>query len=573
MRTWIPLRARLARALGLAAGLAALLLQPAGTAMAQPVGGDCARPGDPLTRLICGSEELRAVSVASARAFSALRQQEGRAAERGLLLGAAQAQADLLRACGMDVYAPNRVTDPQEMEMRDACILAGFRAQLSAWMARLTGAAREEATRPVQELEQAQLDLREIGLLDERIVPDGVYRTSTRQAILRWQRQAGRPETGLLGNEDAAALRAAAMTPAAQAPPAASPLVVTRLGEGALMIVPQVDLAIGQAMRFTPDEVEIPALGPGVRRVIFAEGGIRQETPDSLERLLATGWPEGTVLLLASEGGNPAAGLALGRMVRRAGLVTMIGRRGPRGVEFAGVRCFGACADMFLGGVRRIHANGSLYGVQRFRVTEAAPATTGQVDRTAQATHLAYVREMGVDSELLREAERADARHLNVLSPGRMAELGVLTAGGGHLWGVLTVSGQAFLRTHLGDGTNVHTAAFACGPRTSRVPLLYVNLRAGDVALLRRAVGWTLRVTLDGAEVEIGGDEVAGPPRVVDETLAFALRLTPRLAAELVRGRQVRVERVAADAGGRIGLDLDMSAGWGPVADFLRNCR
>jgi uncharacterized protein len=252
MRTWIPLLARWGKALGLAAALLSPVGAAMGPAAAQPVGGDCARAGDPLTRLICRSEELRAVSVASARAFSALRQQQGRAAERALVLGAAQAQADLLRACGMDVYAPEKALDQRDTEMRSACILAGFRAQLSDWMARLSGAAREEATRPAQALEQGQLDLREIGLLDDRTVVDGVYRTSTRQAILRWQRHAGRPETGLLGDADAAALGAAAMTPAAAAQP---PLVVTPLGEGALLIVPPVDLVRGAGMRFSPDEV------------------------------------------------------------------------------------------------------------------------------------------------------------------------------------------------------------------------------------------------------------------------------------------------------------------------------
>jgi hypothetical protein len=240
------------------------------------------------------------------------------------------------------------------------------------------------------------------------------------------------------------------------------------------------------------------------------------------------------------------------------------------------VRCFGACADAFLGGTRRLHTTGAQYGVRSLRVADGPAATAAQAEsaaRAARAAHLAYVREMGVDGELVAEAARADARHINILSPGRMAELGVVTAGGGHLWGVLTVSGQRFLRTHVAEGGSVNTAAFACGPRTARAPLLYVNLRAGDVAQLRRAVGWPLRVAVDGAEVEVAADEVAGPPRVVDETLAFALRLTPRLAADLSRGRQVRVERVAADAGGRIGLDLDMSAGWGPVADFLRGCR
>lgn len=542
-------------------------------AWAQAAGTDCARAGDPLARLICASPELRTVSLANARVFSSLRQQVGRAAERGLVEGAAATQQALLRTCGISMHGAEPAVGTEAFRDREACVLAGLRAQHDAWLGLLSGPAREEARRPVEALAQGQMDLRRLGLLDERSVADGTYRGSTRAAILRWQAMTGRPETGLLGDADAAALHETAETPPAPVP---SPMVMTRPAEGTVQIDVPVDLATGPPMRFTPDVALVPGAGPEERRVIYADGAIAPGSPDALAAVLATGWPAGSVVVLSSPGGNAVAGLRMGRMIRAAGFFTIVGRRGPGGVDFHNARCFSACADMFLGGVQRLHASGALLGVHQSRLPEALdvpPERVAEGMRALRALRRDYLLEMGVDTDLLDEAERAEAQRINILPPGRLAELRVITSGGGSAWALVTVSGQRYLRSFVSTGGGVHFAAIACPERGGRAPVLFVNLRDPDGGKMSRATHWPVRLEADGVALEVTPADIAAPARLVEQTLGFALRLTPRLMASLSRARIVRVERVAPDGGGRVGMELDMSAGWGEVGSFLQTCR
>jgi S1-C subfamily serine protease len=74
-----------------------------------------------------------------------------------------------------------------------------------AWLARLTGSAREEATRSPEKHLALQHALQELGFGPPGPI-DGVYGHDTRAAILAWQQAYDRPVTGLVGEPDALAL-------------------------------------------------------------------------------------------------------------------------------------------------------------------------------------------------------------------------------------------------------------------------------------------------------------------------------------------------------------------------------
>jgi predicted aspartyl protease len=74
-----------------------------------------------------------------------------------------------------------------------------------AWLGRLTGPAREEATRSPERHLALQRELQQLGFVPPGPI-DGVYGRDTRVAILAWQNARGLATTGLIGDADARAI-------------------------------------------------------------------------------------------------------------------------------------------------------------------------------------------------------------------------------------------------------------------------------------------------------------------------------------------------------------------------------
>jgi hypothetical protein len=86
------------------------------------------------------------------------------------------------------------------------CVMAHYDRKRAEWVARLTGPAREEAERPIEQHVASQVILQHFGYLPAAVQSDGVYGPTTRAAIKAWQNANGRPVTGFISNADAAAL-------------------------------------------------------------------------------------------------------------------------------------------------------------------------------------------------------------------------------------------------------------------------------------------------------------------------------------------------------------------------------
>lgn len=90
-----------------------------------------------------------------------------------------------------------------------ACYIDQTERDRAGWLQQLTGAAREEASRPIEQHIALQQRLVELGYLPSETRADGIYGETTRGAIEAWQGAAGRPQTtGFLSDDDAAALSA-----------------------------------------------------------------------------------------------------------------------------------------------------------------------------------------------------------------------------------------------------------------------------------------------------------------------------------------------------------------------------
>jgi hypothetical protein len=160
---------------------------------------------------------------------------------------------------------------------------------------------------------------------------------------------------------------------------------------------------------------------------IYAERTIDADAPKRVEQLIQQSQiPRGSFVYLNSPGGNLVAAMELGRVFRKNSFNTYIGEQSGERKTSAGV-CFSACTLTFLGGKFRFLPPDATYGVHRFFLNGEVPqADAVDTSQTMSAATLEYIREMGVDPELLSEMSRAGSNEINVLSKSRLQELNVV---------------------------------------------------------------------------------------------------------------------------------------------------
>ena len=130
-------------------------------------------------------------------------------------------------------------------------------------------------------------------------------------------------------------------------------------------------------------------------------GVITRDTPRQFAKFLETYDAKlSRNLYLHSSGGDLMAGLELGRMIREAGMNTVISRTIQlegltRVYSYQNSYCASACAYAFLGGVTRSYGGDSQYGIHRFG--KAAGTISGDDAQVISSIVAKYIESMGVD--------------------------------------------------------------------------------------------------------------------------------------------------------------------------------
>ena len=186
--------------------LGCLVAVAAGPARAIGPGFDCAKADTPLAEAICASPDLSRLDLQFNQAYQALRHQLAPPGRSALVEQAVGFTGKVEAACGLAASGPAPVVSPTLL----ACIDGQYRGQRQAWLAHLSGPAREEATRPLRQHIALQRDLLALGDLAAGAKIDGVYGPATRAAIVSWQLSHNEQPTGFLDNADALALAAQA---------------------------------------------------------------------------------------------------------------------------------------------------------------------------------------------------------------------------------------------------------------------------------------------------------------------------------------------------------------------------
>src|SRR6266498_4586744 len=174
--------------------------------------------------------------------------------------------------------------------------------------------------------------------------------------------------------------------------------------------------------------------GSGTIFYILAEGTITSETPKQFyqfaRKLLDSDDERPDFVFFNSLGGSLAAGLEMGKMIRRLGLNTLVGGK-YKAIGKAlhsqvttvnnGV-CYSACAYAFLGGVGRRVTESGTFGVHQFYGAQKDSAASAQVTMTLLAE---YLNVMGVGRELLTVASLTPSKQMGVLTVRQAQELNV----------------------------------------------------------------------------------------------------------------------------------------------------
>lgn len=164
---------------------------------------DCQNASRPLALIICADPELAKTDLFFNQAYWALMQQLDEPSRQDLK----QEDADFIEQVQSECGLPSSGALTSEVWNARNCIQNAYEEQRKAWISEASGAAREEATRPIRLHIELERKLRKLALLTTPPVPEGVYGAATRRAIVEWQQSRGKPPTGVLGNSDAFALQ------------------------------------------------------------------------------------------------------------------------------------------------------------------------------------------------------------------------------------------------------------------------------------------------------------------------------------------------------------------------------
>ncbi|WP_053253015.1 hypothetical protein [Ensifer adhaerens] len=188
------------------------------------------------------------------------------------------------------------------------------------------------------------------------------------------------------------------------------------------ILIQQPAMAADEQMRFVVVRSSQAGCEPTCTEWISAEGMIGPRTPTLLKATLRTLGDRKLPLVLTSPGGDMAAAMAIGRLIRRNGLGVAVGmtvfegcepddegcrENDNRGADYVGEavsegRCAHACALVLAAGVRRLAGDGT--AVEDIPIGAASEAGTKKL--------VAYYGEMGVRHQVLVEGLRDEDGNL-----------------------------------------------------------------------------------------------------------------------------------------------------------------
>ncbi len=298
--------------------------------------------------------------------------------------------------------------------------------------------------------------------------------------------------------------------------------------------------------------------------LLYLDGDIDPATPKRVAAAIDRFPNMQITVVFNSNGGNLTAAMDLGRIIRKTGASTSVGKRGAEEFNSMPGVCLSACTLAYLGGKYRYFKKGSKYGVHRAYLTSSTNGRDLEVGQVLSAMTASYIREMDADPELLDLAVGTPSNDIYILSDKELKELRVVN--GGRLqpaWVIEAVPGGSYLKgmqeTVYGRGK----AIFTC---LEGKFIFFSVYEAGAKAKPISEGKWIHSLKINDDDLPLGSPaKIEGVDGFVNATFFLSRNLFERVAAAGSVGHAMQPFKESPSF---VGYSVDIDK---PSADRVRN--
>jgi hypothetical protein len=305
-----------------------------------------------------------------------------------------------------------------------------------------------------------------------------------------------------------------------------------------------------------------------IRWDVFLEGDIEAGDADRLERELVPIGNDKADVYLNSPGGSLMDGLRIGRLLRRLGVNTFLGKRETGKSEVGPGVCLSACSIAFLGGVRRSVVVGSIYGVHRvsMNVHSERDFDAGQI---VAAEVSRYLRDMGVDSRLFDRMASTDKDSIYVLGSAELRALHIVDDGKQPArWNSRSTARGPSLEGTQQTPAGTEKASLVCDNGTIEFHSAYF---AGSNAAVIASGQWVHSLLIDDTALPLDApSSIGAADGYLNATFNLSLDQERRISGATSIGHSMHGDRSDPEF---LGYTIDIDAGAAmAVRSFLETC-
>jgi hypothetical protein len=307
---------------------------------------------------------------------------------------------------------------------------------------------------------------------------------------------------------------------------------------------------------------------------IFADGVIDESSPARLAEAIENNKiPPNSTVYFNSPGGSLFGGMELGKLVRKRGLFTDVGKRGPmettgqfRNYKVLAGECFSSCTLAYIGGIFRWMDAKAIYGVHRF-YGDKVNADDAQV---ASSVIIQYIRDMDVDPALFSEMTKAGRDEVNVIPRSKLEALNVINNGQGKTkWTIESVGDGLYLKGERNTSNGINKFIVTCDKGRLGLYIIFDPVGRGEEVLGLGAQS----LMIDGEPIPISELRV-GKPTLQNGWVNAIYKLTPNLIDKIRTAKTVGVAfQMIYGAPVFLGFDgMEIADGRQKLAGFISTC-
>ena len=239
-----------------------------------------------------------------------------------------------------------------------------------------------------------------------------------------------------------------------------------------LSLIPEITYA--KSMEFKLIQPNEPMELFGNAWQIFADGELDSESPQRLQRLIDTNKiPNRSRIYLNSNGGSLSGGIELGKVIRKNGLYTDVGKLDGvveesklKGIIWKNpiispTECVSACVFAYMGGEFRFLKSNSNLGVHRFYAGNVV--MDSDITQIASSYVLQYINSMGVNEAVFHEMVKAGKDEVNILTKILASKLNLVNEGyGTTAWSIESITGGIYVKGERNTWRGLNKFLIAC---------------------------------------------------------------------------------------------------------------